>query len=257
MSLPPPQTILITGASGELGQALALYYAAPDIHLLLQGRQQDKLEDLATRCRLREAKVTVVILELTDIAALQHWVNHSLSLDIPDLVIANAGMNINHGTAQRGEQWAEIDALLDVNIKATFALVNALVPLFRARGQGQLALISSLAAYYGLPVTPSYCASKAAIKVYGEAMRGWLAEDGIQINVVMPGYIDSSMAAAMPGPKLFMISADTAAQRIAQGLAKNHARITFPFPLTLGTWWLMVLPASWSQLILKTLHYGG
>jgi len=257
MTVQIPKTILITGATGELGQALALYYAAPDVHLFLQGRQQDKLEQVATRCRLREAKVTVVILELTDIAALQQWVNHTLSLDIPDLVIANAGININHGTAQHGEQWAEIDALLEVNIKATFALVNALVPLFRARGLGQLALISSLAAYYGLPVTPSYCASKAAIKVYGEAMRGWLADEGIHINVVMPGYIDSPMAEAMPGPKPFMITAEAAAQKIAHGLAKNHARITFPLPLNIGTWWLMVLPASWSQLILKKLHYGG
>jgi NAD(P)-dependent dehydrogenase (short-subunit alcohol dehydrogenase family) len=67
---------------------------------------------------------------------------------------------------------------IEVNVLAAMATVDAVLPAMRARGQGQIALISSLAAYYGLPVTPSYCASKAAIKTYGEAIRGWLAAKG-------------------------------------------------------------------------------
>ena len=60
----------------------------------------------------------------------------------------------------------------------SFTTVEAVLPSFRARGQGQIALLSSLAAYFGLPVTPCYCASKAAIKAYGEALRGWLSSFG-------------------------------------------------------------------------------
>jgi hypothetical protein len=112
----------------------------------------------------------------------------------------------------------------------------------RARRSGQLALISSLAAYYGLPVTPSYCASKAALKAYGEAIRGWLASEGVRVSVVMPGYVESQMCREMPGPKPFLWSAERAAQHIRLGLARNRARISFPFPLNLGTWLLAVLP---------------
>jgi short-subunit dehydrogenase len=124
------------------------------------------------------------------------------------------------------------------------------------RGSGQIALMSSLAGYYGLPVTPSYCASKAAIKAYGEAIRGAVARYGVKVSVIMPGYVQSEMCAAMPGPKLFLWTADKAARVIAQRLQKNPARISFPFPLDFGTWLLAVMPASWSQYFVNLLGYG-
>jgi len=150
-----------------------------------------------------------------------------------------------------------VQDLLEVNVVAAWATVNAVLPAMRLRGHGQIALISSLAAFYGLPVAPSYCASKAAIKVYGEAMRGWLAAEGIRINVVMPGYVESSMCRAMPGPKPFLWSAERAARYIRRGLERNRARISFPFPLNLGTWFLSVLPPTVSARILRLLNYGG
>ena len=137
------------------------------------------------------------------------------------------------------------------------ATVDAVLPAMRARGRGQIALISSLAAYYGLPVTPSYCASKAAIKTYGEALRGWLAREGVRVSVVMPGYVESKMCREMPGPKPFLWSPERAARCIRRGLARNQARISFPFPLNFGTWWLSVLPPTVSQRILRLLDYGG
>ncbi len=250
-------TVLITGATGAIGQALALYYAKPGVHLLLQGRNTEGLTALAENCKGQGATVTMHILDLRDIPRLQQWVSQLTESNLPDLIIANAGININQGSQRRGETWQEIEALLDLNIKSTFALVNALLPALRQRGSGQIALISSLAAYYGLPITPSYCASKAALKAYGEAMRSWLAREGIHINVVMPGYIQSDMCDAMPGPKPFLISPELAAQRIAKGLAKNQARISFPFPLNFGTWCLAVLPPDFSSRLLRLINYGG
>jgi short-subunit dehydrogenase len=256
MTYTAPQTILITGATGAMGGALARHYAKAGVSLILQGRNTAALNTLAGVCAEKGAEATIKTLDLRDIGALQKWLAALSESQLPDLIIANAGININQGTHRDGERWQDMEALFDINIKATLALVNALTPAMRQRGSGQIALISSLAAYYGLPVTPSYCASKAAIKAYGEGMRGWLARDGVWVNVVMPGYVQSDMCAAMPGPKPFLWTAEQAAAVIAHRLAKNQARISFPFPLNFGTWWLAVLPAAWSQRLVKLMGYG-
>jgi short-subunit dehydrogenase len=249
--------IFITGATGAIGGALAQHYAQAGVHLILQGRDENLLNVLAANCLGKGASVSTLLMDLRDIPALQQALADIAIQQLPDLVIANAGMNNHAGANQRDEDWQDIEALLDLNIKSTFALVNSLIPAMRQRGSGQIALMSSLAAYYGLPVTPSYCASKAAIKTYGEALRGGLAREGIKINVIMPGYVKSAMCDAMPGPKLFLWTPEKAARVIANGLTKNQPRISFPFPLNLGTWLLSVLPPAFSERILRWLNYGG
>ena len=250
------KTILITGASGGIGQALALEYAAPDVHLILQGRKPNVLEKLAAACKTRGASVETCVLGLTKTEKLCEWLFRVAENTSPDLVLINAGVNTNMGAQYQGESLAAMNNLIDVNIRAAMTTVNLLLPAMRQRGSGQIALVSSLAGYYGLPMTPSYSASKAALKAYGESLRAGLADEGIKINVVMPGYVASDMCDAMPGPKPFRISAQDAARRIKAGLARNKARITFPFPLNVGCWLLSVLPPDLSAWFLKRLGYG-
>jgi short-subunit dehydrogenase len=250
-------TVFITGATGAIGYALAEFYAKPGTHLLLHGRRELRLQVISTRCTALGATVTLIVLDLQDTDALLSCIQTQLIPNLPDVLIANAGININIKPDRSGEDTQDMLALLDINIKSTLLLVNGLLPAMQARGSGQIALMSSLAGYYGLPITPSYSASKAAIKAYGEALRGLLEPDGIKVNVIMPGYVTSTMADAMPGPKPFLWSPAKAARYIAHGLARNQARISFPFPLNFGTWWLAVLPAAVSQRILRLLNYGG
>jgi len=249
--------ILITGATGAIGGALAEAYAAPGVDLHLNGRNDTKLAAVGARCSVLGATVWTRRLDVRDTAALQSWLDEACASEALDLVIINAGMNTNIGPVGEGEPWAEVEALLDINLKASMAIVHAVLPAMRRQGSGQIALVSSLAGYFGLPVTPSYCASKAGLKAYGEALRGWLAPEGIRVNVIMPGYVESPMCEAMPGPKPFLWSPAKAAQVIRRGLAKDKARISFPFPLNLGTWFLAVLPAAVSLRILSLLGYRG
>lgn len=247
------ETILITGATSAIGSALAREYAAPGVTLYLHGRNETRLAEVAAACVAMGAEVEAQRLDLRDFDALRDWI---LGLRALDLVIINAGMNTHIGPNGEPEPWDEVEALLDVNLKAAMVIVQAVLPAMRARGRGQIAMIGSLAGYFGLPVTPTYSATKAGLKAYGEALRGWLAPEGIRVNVVMPGYVKSPMCDAMPGPKPFLWSPERAAQAIKRGLERDRARISFPFPLNWGTWWLAVLPAGLSIRIVRWLGFG-
>lgn len=249
-----PGCVLITGATGSIGTALALAYAKPGRRLHLHGRNPDKLFAVASSCRRNGATVFTYLMDLRDTAAVRSWLE---GLDELDLIVVNAGMNTDIGESGEGERWEEVEALLDTNLKASMAIVHAVLPSMRRSGRGQIALVSSLAGYFGLPVTPAYCASKAGIKAYGEALRGWLAPEGIRVNVIMPGYVKSPMCDGMPGPKPFLWAPERAARTIKRGLACDKARISFPFPLNWGTWWLAVLPAALSVRIVRWLGYGA
>lgn len=253
--LPPaPTRILITGASGAIGAALARSYAAHGIELVLHGRRQAALEALAEACRARGAAVELSNVELTDETALAAWLD---ALPLPDLVIANAGQNSHAAPGELMEAWPDSRRLLAINLQVPMAMAQRLAPRMAERGRGQLVFVSSLAAWHGLPLTPSYSASKAGIKAYAEGLRGRLAAHGVGVSVVMPGYVSSPMCAAMPGPKPWELPPERAARRIVRGISRNRARISFPFPLNVGCWWLAVLPAGVSQRLLAWMGYGG
>lgn len=251
-----PRRILISGATGGIGGALALAYAAPGTTLHLQGRQADRLRSLADACRARGARVQPVELDVRDLEALRAWVGGLAEREGLDLVIASAGLNTHLGPDRQGERWDDVRALVEVNILAALATADAALPAMRRRGAGQIALFGSLAGWRGLPITPSYSASKAAIRVYGEALRDAVRPDGVRVNVILPGYVESKMCYEMPGPKPFLWTAERAAQRIVAGLAADRPRISFPFPLNAGCWALGVLPPALSSAILRWLHYS-
>ena len=251
-----PRHVCITGATGALGGALALEYAAPGVLLTLHGRRADVLEEVAARCRNRGAEVRTKTLDLRRTEDVRQWMQTLCRENPPDLIIANAGRNTSIGPAGRGEPLEEVRALVEVNLLSVMALVDGALPALRWRGSGQLAIVSSLAAYYGLPATPGYCATKAALKIYGDALRGWLAAEGIRVSVILPGYVSSPMCDAMPGPKPFLWAPDRAARAVRRGLARGWARISFPFPLNLGIWGLSVLPACLASPIARWLGYG-
>lgn len=248
-----PCTVLITGATGAIGAALARLYAAPGRVLVLHGRDVPRLEAVARDCTARGAEVETRALDLRDAAGWSAWLQDVASRRPVDLAIVNAGViSTTHAGAETESAAAEV---FEVNVRAALATVYAVVPSMRRRRSGQIALVSSLLAWFGLPLAPAYSASKAALKTYGEAMRPVLAADGIRLSVVLPGFVKSAMSDELHVPKPFMVTPDAAALRICRGLARNQARISFPLPLSLGCRLLALLPTSFTARMLALSGY--
>jgi short-subunit dehydrogenase len=246
-----PSTVLITGATGGIGAALARSYAQSGRTLLLHGRDASRLASLTRDCELLGARVQSVTFDLRDAAAAIAMLRALSSQHEISLAIVNAGVSREIGEGIETHGWEMERDVIAVNLDGAIATVAGVLPEMRRRGHGQIALVSSLAAYLGLPGTPAYCASKAALKIYGEAMRGRLAPQGIAINVVLPGFVRTPMNENFAGAMPLAMSAQRAAVLIRRGLERNRASIAFPRRLAWGMRLLSVLPAELSQRIVR------
>ncbi|WP_096704096.1 SDR family NAD(P)-dependent oxidoreductase [Magnetospirillum sp. 15-1] len=224
-------SVLISGASSGLGAGLARAHAAPGVTLHLSGRDMARLAEVAGQCRAKGADVHTTRLDVTDQAATAGWVEASEALRPLDLIIANAG--ISAGTGGGGETAGQTRAIFAVNVDGVFNMVMPAIPLLRARRRGQIGIMSSLAGFRGFPGAPAYCASKAAVRVWGEGLRGELAPLGIGVSVICPGFVDTPMTAVNRFAMPFLVDVERASRIMAGGLARNRGRIAFPWPMHL------------------------
>lgn len=246
-----PKNILITGASSGIGRGLALHYAAQGVHLYLNGRDKARLDDTAQLCRDKGSEVEAVFVDVTDKIAMADWIN---GIDSLDVAIANAGISGGTGGRVEGEPITEARRIFDVNVNGVFNTVEPALAKMRTANseiKGQIAMVSSLAGFRGWPSSPAYSASKGAVRFYGEAMRGALTKDKIQVNVICPGFVTSRITDVNEFPMPFKMSAEKAAHIIATGLAEDKGRICFPLPTHFVSWFMGILPDALAQKILS------
>lgn len=246
-----PNSILITGGSSGIGAALARAYAARGVALALTGRDRGRLAEVAESCEAAGAAVRAEAIDVLDRDSLASWMAEVDAAAPLGLVIANAG--ISAGTGTGSEPDGQTRRILEVNLQGVINTVAPALDLMRPRGHGQIALMSSLAAFRGFPGAPAYCASKAAVRIWGEALRGHLHAEGINVSVICPGYVRSRMTAVNTFPMPFLMDSDRAARIIRCGLARNKARIAFPWPMVAMVRLLSALPPAWTDPLLRTL----
>lgn len=234
--------ILITGASSGLGSALAEAAAAPGVMLFLGGRDPARLAQAAALVRTKGAEAETAVVDTRDRAGMAEWITSCGRLD---LVIANAG--ISGGTGGVGEPEAQARAIFDVNLTGVMNTLYPAIALLRDQApgadgwRGRLCIVASVASFIAAPHAPAYCASKAAVRVLGEAMAPSLRAEGILLTVACPGYIETPMTAANRFPMPGLMTAERAAEKILAACRAGRVRTSFP-------WWLALAARSLSLL---------
>lgn len=246
-----PKNIVITGATSGIGAALAIEYADAGVFLALTGRNPERLAAVAAECRQAGAEVSARPLDVLDRSGLEDWIAEIDDAHPIDLIVANAG--VSAGTSKAGDELAKARDIFAVNLDGVLNTVLPAIPKMRARRRGQIAIMSSVAGFRGIPGTAAYCGSKAAVKVWGEGLRGQLWQDDVAVSVICPGYVVSTMTDANRFPMPLIMPADKAAKIIRRGLARNKARIVFPWPMHFTVWLIGMLPPAWTDFILRRL----
>ena len=223
------RSILLTGAGSGLGAALARRYAAPGVRLALIGRNETRLAAVEADCVARGATVDRASIDVTDRSALAAWIVAADEAKPFDLVIANAG--ISGGTSGLGEIDDQSRLIFAINVDGVLNTIDPILPRMRRRGTGSVALMSSLASFRGLPGAPAYGASKAAVRVLGEALRGDYMPSGVSVSVICPGFVVTPMTARNRFKMPFLMNAERAAEITVAGLARGQGRIAFPWPM--------------------------
>lgn len=242
-------SIVITGASSGIGQALALDYAAPGVALAITGRDGVRLQAVAEACRAKGASVEAGQIDVVDREQLAAWLTTFDDTHPVDLLIANAGVSIDKDNSSL-DDFSIVRHTIDVNVGGVLNTVEPLIGRMMLRRRGQIGIVSSLAGFIGLPYSASYNASKAAVRVWGESIRYALKKYEVGVSVICPGFVVSRMTAQAPFPMPFLMSAERAAAIIRRGLARNKARIAFPVGTKAAVWFGGLLPGTWAARLL-------
>lgn len=244
------RSIVITGASSGIGEALALDYAKPGIRLALNGRDDQRLQAVAATCRARGAEVDAQAIDIADRERMAQWLRDQDAARPVDLVVANAGISIEKGKGQ-GLDEERTRRTFAVNVEGTFNTVFPLLETMRARRVGQIGLVASLAGFIGLPRAAAYNASKSAVRVWGESIRHQLHADNVGVSVICPGFVESRITVGNDFPMPFMMTAARASAIIRRGLANDRARIAFPLGIKAAVWLGATLPGNATDRVLR------
>lgn len=242
-----PKSILITGAGKGIGAALARAYAEKGVSLFLCDINKLRLDEVCETCSGLGANVYGVQLSVADRSGMEAWINETDSMRPLELVIANAG--ISHGNLPDEETADQIREVFDVNLNGTLNTVLPALSLLRKRKRGQIAVMGSLAGMMGVPHAPSYCASKAAIRIFAQGVRARVKREGVSVTAVIPAFVKTPMTGGNLYDMPWIIEADEAANIIKTKLARDKPEFVFPSPYNLVSWFINFMPSSIKAMI--------
>lgn len=229
-------TCLITGASSGIGRQLAQHYAANGWTVYAVARSKDKLDDLA-----KSDGIIALPLDLTDTAAIHHTAARlQQDGEVLDLLLLNAGTCEYVDVADL--DLAAFERTFAINFQAVVAATKFFMPLLKASLSPQLAIVSSMAHFFPFTRAEAYGASKAAVSYFADSLRVDLADSGISVHLIEPGFVDTPLTQKNDFAMPFLVPVEQAAARIYNGLLAGQSRIRFPRRLSFTLKLLSLLP---------------
>ncbi len=216
---------LITGAASGIGRQLALSLAAEDAHIAALDRQSDGLERLASD--LKGKTIAYALADVTDLDAMRAAVARlEQQIGPTDLLVASAGIGIE--TPAENFRAEDFTAQIQVNLIGIINTLDAVLPGMCQRQSGQIAALSSMASYRGLPHMGGYCASKAGLNSLLDALRVELRPKGISVTTICPAWIRTPLTTPLGLPDKELMAVEDAVRLILDALRARKPFLAFP-----------------------------
>jgi 2-dehydro-3-deoxy-D-gluconate 5-dehydrogenase len=183
---------LVTGGNGGIGLGMARGLAQAGAAIAVAGRNLAKSEAAAADLATLGVKTTVLTADVTDEAQCRKMVDDTVArLGRLDILVNNAGINIRKPPQDLSSaEWKEV---IDTNLTSTFTCSQAVYPVMKAAGGGKIINIGSMLSIFGAGFAPAYGASKGGVVQLTKALASGWAKDNIQVNAVLPGWIDTDL----------------------------------------------------------------
>ncbi|MCI5044211.1 MAG: SDR family NAD(P)-dependent oxidoreductase [Aquisalinus sp.] len=248
----PNRIAWITGASYGLGRALAEHMARKGWQVAISARSEDDLKVFAAESKSWKGQVHAYPCDITNLDDLKQAVV-KIEADIGPIEIAV----LNAGTHQPMRAH-EFDAnvfrkLTDINLMGTVNCIEALLPGFYKRQSGQIAVVSSVAGYRGLPTSAAYGMTKAGLINMAEALKPEFDEANILIQVVSPGFVRTPLTDKNDFPMPFIMEPEDAARAFYKGLVSRRFEIVFPWQMGIIFKLIRMLPAPLAFALTKNM----
>ncbi len=243
MSYWQEKVVMVTGASSGIGRGVAVELSRRGATLGLVARRTETLQEIVSEFESRGGKALAVPGDVQDALAVRAAADRFREQLGPiDVLIANAGIGSTNDSAEL--RASEVAGVINVNVIGAANSVAAVVPEMVARGRGQLVVISSLAAYRGLPKSAAYCASKSAVSAFFESLRLDLQPRGIAVTIIHPGFIKTPLTAGRHAQMPFLMELDVAVEKILRAIEKKKKSYAFPWQLASVVRAGMIMPTS-------------
>ncbi|MCL4764740.1 MAG: glucose 1-dehydrogenase [Hyphomicrobiaceae bacterium] len=183
---------VVTGGNGGIGLGMATGLARAGAAIVIAARDQKKSADAAEGLQKLGARVATVEVDVQDQDSVRRMAQAALDrFQRIDILVANAGINIRRPPEDFAA--AEWQKVLDVNLSGPFFCAQAVHPAMKAQGGGKIITIGSMMSIFAMPMAPAYGATKGAVVQLTRSLATAWAKDNIQVNCVLPGWIDTNL----------------------------------------------------------------